>query len=170
MRRGVGVGTGSVGVAVRGLVGRVLSVVAAVAVGLVWCSSAAALPGPPLQTPVATLAAAVSCSPDLASSTKPPVLLVEGTFNETPQQDFGWNFMQVLPRAGYPVCTVALPGRSLGDMQTTVEYVVYAIREIAQRSGRKVSVIGQQSGSVPANLRAAGMARPRAQGPSFHRF
>jgi len=56
--------------------------------------------------------------------------------------------MKILPREGYPVCTVTYRDRGLIDMQVQVEYVVNAIRRVAQRSGRKIAVIGHSQGAA----------------------
>jgi len=126
---------------------------ASVAVGTMLVAAAAlgpgalAAPGPRLQEPQAKLDAALSCSPDLASSTREPVLLVPGT-SATPENDYGWNYLKILPREGYPVCTLTYRERGMVDLQIQVEYVVNAIRRVAQRSGRKVAIIGHSQGAI----------------------
>lgn len=109
-------------------------------------SSSDALPGPRLLEPQAKLDAALNCPPDLSSSNQPPVLLVPGTLG-TVQQNYGSNFLQRLPREGYPVCTVAYPDKGVTDLQVGVEYVAYAIREVARRAQRKIAVIGHSQGA-----------------------
>ena len=103
--------------------------------------------GPPLEIATDVLAAALECGPGLDQATGTPVLLVHGT-SSTPQESFGFGYARVLPPRGHPVCTVRLPERAWGDIQTTTEYVVYAIRQMAARSGRKVSVLGHSQGTV----------------------
>jgi hypothetical protein len=106
--------------------------------------------GPALKTPAATLAAALSCSPDLATSSRTPILLVPGTVS-TGAVAYGWGYQKVLRDQGYPVCMVALPGGGLQDMQTTVEYVVHAVRSMSDVSGKEISVLGHsQGGLLPA--------------------
>ena len=109
-------------------------------------AASAAVPGPPLHEPVSKLAAALKCSADLKSPDKTPVLLVHGT-GATVSEDWGYNYAKILPREGYPVCTVQLPFRAMTDVQLNVEYVVYAIRTMAKRSGGKVSVLGHSQGA-----------------------
>jgi pimeloyl-ACP methyl ester carboxylesterase len=129
----------------------VLASLIGIVVGLVLAPAGQALAGPPLpgpalQTPTAALTAALSCSPDLGSPTHIPVLLVPGT-GATPADDFGTNYLHLLPAWGFPYCTVTLPHYSLTDMQTTVEYVVYAIRWMAAHSHTgKIAVIGHSQG------------------------
>src|SRR5437762_2819475 len=76
-----------------------------------------------------------------------PVLLVHGTF-ATDRENWGFNYALVLPKLGYDVCTVTLPNRSLGDIQVSSEYVVYAIEHMAAASGRKVDVMGHSQGAM----------------------
>lgn len=103
--------------------------------------------GPALATPTATLAAALKCSDDLATAGKTPILLVPGTI-ETAAEAYSWGYQRVLRAKGNPVCTVVLPERGTIDMQTTVEYVVFALRKMNSVSGRKVSAIGHSQGGM----------------------
>lgn len=103
--------------------------------------------GPPLETSTAALQQAVSCTTDINNPTKTPILLVHGTFT-TPAETWSWGYARVLKVKGYPVCTVTLPERALIDMQTSAEYVVYAIRYMYETSGTKISIIGHSQGSV----------------------
>jgi triacylglycerol esterase/lipase EstA (alpha/beta hydrolase family) len=50
---------------------------------------------------------------------------------------------------GYDVCTVELVDLARGDIQASAERTVYAIRTIAERSHRKVQVIGHSEGPLP---------------------
>ncbi|AJE80462.1 putative lipase [Streptomyces albus] len=115
--------------------------------GIQAAPAAAAEPGPELQTPVAVLDQALSCSSDVAHASKTPVLLVHGTFSD-PSETWSWGYQRVLSAEGYPVCTVTLPERATIDMQTTVEYVVHAIRRVNEDSGRKLSIVGHSQGGV----------------------
>lgn len=110
--------------------------------------AAAAVPsGPPLQTPVEVLDAAVQCTPDAA--TRKTVVLVHGT-GFTAEETWSWGHERALPAAGFAVCTVDLPGRSVISIYKQSEYVVHAIRKARALSGQKVSVIGHsQGGSHP---------------------
>src|SRR5437763_8583861 len=91
---------------------------------------------PALDVPQATLAAALHCPATFSHPSHEPVLLVHGTF-ATDQENWGFNYDLVLPKLGYDVCTVTLPNRSLGDIQVSSEYVVYAIEHMAAASGRQ---------------------------------
>lgn len=110
---------------------------------------AGAPPPRPLETPAAALANSLACSSGVEGATRPVVLLVHGTaLNAT--NTFSWNWVPALTRLALPYCTVNLPFDGMGDIQIAAEYVVYALRTIAQRSGQKVQVVGHsQGGMVP---------------------
>jgi pimeloyl-ACP methyl ester carboxylesterase len=124
-----------------------LNLVAAVVVFGMWqpIPSSAAAVGPTLQASEETLAAALKC-PATFSGAREPVLLVHGTAG-TPEA-WSWNYVKVLSAQGYDVCAVALPDFARADMQVSAEYVVYAIRSMAERSHRKVDVIGFSQGPL----------------------
>jgi pimeloyl-ACP methyl ester carboxylesterase len=106
-------------------------------------------PGPALSVPQDKLDAALQCTDDLASAGKPPVLLVPGT-GSNPPHNFGWNWEPALSALGIPWCAVTLPGNALGDIQTSAEYVVNAIRTMYSTAGRRISIIGHsQGGMIP---------------------
>lgn len=118
---------------------------------LAWLPGAAPAradtPGPQLRTPVELLDAAVRCTPD--STSRKTVVLVHGTGFDA-EKTWSWGYERALPAAGFAVCTVDLPGRSLISIYEQSEYVVYAIRKARALSGQKVSVIGHsQGGSHP---------------------
>lgn len=131
---------------------RLVAVAIAVAVGClsVFPSSSQAVvdpaPGPQLQESPANLRSSLWCSEAVKTSAKAPVLLVHGTA-ATPAEDFTGNLSLYLPRAGYPVCTVTIPRRSMTDVQVNVEYVVHAIRAVSARSGGKIDVIAHSQGA-----------------------
>lgn len=102
--------------------------------------------GPVLREDRSDLRAALSCTPDVATSSKRAVLLVHGT-GAKPEEDFGVNLALHLPRHGYPVCMVTIPDRAVNDLQVNVEYVVWAIRWMYARSDKKVAVIGHSQGA-----------------------
>lgn len=119
------------------------------AIGAVLGPLGGATPAPAAEEPALSvapdlLAAALVC-PDFTGA--PPVLLVHGT--ATNSADTWAPAMQpALGRDGYDVCTVDLPGRALGDIQVSAEYVVHAIRHISTATGRKVAVVGHSQGSL----------------------
>ncbi len=103
---------------------------------------------PKLQNDVATLEAALQCSP-FENPQRPPILLVHGTFTAGWEQ-YEWSYIPVLRELGYDVCTTTYPDRGLGDQQISAEYVVHALRRMHTMSGRRVAVIGHSQGvAVP---------------------
>jgi triacylglycerol esterase/lipase EstA (alpha/beta hydrolase family) len=112
-------------------------------------ASAKRSPGPRLETPVTALRQALSCRGSLAGAKRDPVLLIHGTFADS-DINWSWNYKKALPSRGRAACTIDLPGRSAGDIQPSTEYVVYAIRRMARRSGRKIAIIGHSQGGLEA--------------------
>lgn len=124
-----------------------MAVLSLVAFGASAAPALAAEAGPPLETPTATLQQSVSCTADLGSADKTPILLVHGTFTNS-AETWNWGYERVFAEQGHPVCTVKLPERATIDLQTTVEYVVHAIRHANEESGREIAVIGHSQGGV----------------------
>lgn len=108
-------------------------------------AGAAAARGPGLQTPTDVLARALSCPTPLSNQNE-PVLLVHGTAETG--QSWSWNYVKALPSLGHSVCTVTLPDFGREDIQILTEYVVYAIRTMAERSHRRVDAIGFSQGPM----------------------
>jgi hypothetical protein len=105
-------------------------------------------PGPALSPSPAALAAALKCTGTIGNAAGPtPVLFVPAT-GVTPEQNYDWNWKPALQRLGVPFCTIELPQKSLGDVQTAGEYVTSAIREVHRRAGRRISIIGHSQGGM----------------------
>lgn len=119
----------------------------ALGAAVVVASPARAAPGPAVEVPEAELRAALECPDPMDDPARDPLLLVHGTFTN-PWEHWSWNWQKAKTAAGWDVCTVELPNRSLGDMQVQAEYVVFAIREIAARSGDSVDVMGHSQGAL----------------------
>ncbi|WP_026360459.1 esterase/lipase family protein [Amycolatopsis nigrescens] len=118
----------------------------AAAFGLATAPATAA-EGPPLETPKSQLEAALHCDAAIDNATTNPVLFVPGTTAEG-GENFAWNYVTVLREKGVPACWVNYPYRGWRDMQTSSEYIVHAIRTMAERSGHKVSTIGHSQGGL----------------------
>ena len=101
-----------------------------------------------LTEPAAQLERALECDGG-PSGGRPVVILVHGT-GSTPEESFSFGYARALPKLGFGVCTVRLPDRGLGDMQRAMQYVVHAVREVARRSGRSVSLVGHSQGAALA--------------------
>jgi triacylglycerol esterase/lipase EstA (alpha/beta hydrolase family) len=124
------------------------AVAAALSVVLLGPGTTASAAGdPPLTTPVATLAAAMSCPSTFSHPSHEPVLLVHGT-GMTAEETWSWGYQQALTGAGFDVCTVDLPDYALDDIQISSEYVVYAIEQIHAETGKKVEVVGHSQGNL----------------------
>jgi len=115
-------------------------------------SSAAA--GPALLTSSAARSSALTCHGILDDAARPPVLLVPGTA-VTPEENWAPTYLPVLLDRGHAVCTVRLPDFATKDVQANAEYVVTAIRTMAARSSRRISIIGHSQGTLlsPVALR-----------------
>jgi hypothetical protein len=109
-------------------------------------AGAAAESGPPLDVPPAALAAALQCHGDLGAGPT-PVLLVPGT-TLTAGVNYSWNYEPAFTRAGRSWCAVTVPDHGMSDVQVAGEYIVYALRTMYARAGRKVSVLGYSQGGM----------------------
>lgn len=112
-------------------------------------STKAAASEPAITVPVASLRAAMHCRGRLADARKDPVLLIPGTFGWG-AINWGWNYQKLLPKLGWPACTVDMPAHGAGDIQVGSQYVVYAIRTMVHKSGRDVALIGHSQGGLEA--------------------
>jgi triacylglycerol lipase len=132
--------------------GRVRRLIGALAVAVLASlvatgSAGAADTGAALTEPPAALAAALECHGVLSGAARTPVILVHGA-GSSPEESFSSGYVPALRRLGFPVCTVRLPEHGLADMQRSIQYVVHAVRDVAQRSGRQVSLVGHSIGAV----------------------
>ncbi|MBV8429516.1 MAG: hypothetical protein JO244_00010 [Solirubrobacterales bacterium] len=106
-------------------------------------------PGPGLSVPASQLQSALSCTTGIQGDGRNPILLVPGT-NLDPGPNYSWNYERAFTALHWPYCTITLPYHTMGDIQTAGEYIVYALRSMAQMSGHKVDVLGySQGGMVP---------------------
>jgi hypothetical protein len=104
-------------------------------------------PGPPLDVPAAALAQSLSCTDNLASDPREPVLLVSGT-TLTPADNFSWTYEPALAALQRPYCALTLPGHEMSDIQVAGEYVVGALRTMHARTARKVEYVGFSQGGM----------------------
>lgn len=102
---------------------------------------------PVLEQPVASLRDSLVCHTPLTGLRRDPLLLIPGT-TLTPEANYHWNYIPALDALGWPYCTVELPLRAMGDIQTAAEHVVYAVREMHRQSGRKVQILGYSQGGM----------------------
>ncbi|KAJ8292101.1 Lipase B [Rhodotorula toruloides] len=79
------------------------------------------------------------------------VLLVHGTGSTGPETWDNGPYIKLLPSAGpgFDVCEITLPGRSLGDVQTTSEYIAFAIQHLtAQSQTGKIGIVSHSQGGL----------------------
>jgi len=75
------------------------------------------------------------------------VLLNPGT-STTPTENFGWNWEPALDMLGIPWCAYTAPNQTLGPIDVSGEYLVYAIRTIYGLAGRRIAIIGHSQGGM----------------------
>jgi triacylglycerol lipase len=101
--------------------------------------------GPPLTIDPAKLDAAFHCTGDITNSPSEPIMLSAGTLST------GTSLYGFLKRAfdayGHPVCWVDYPDLTTADVQDSVQYLVYGIRQMAGVAG-PVSVYGISQGAL----------------------
>jgi hypothetical protein len=123
-------------------------IVSAVALVLSAAPASAAVAGPRLTVPRADLEAAFECPIDPRNARRTPLMFVTGT---GASGDQGYLIGQAAFEAyGHPVCYVNFPDFTTADIQTSVEYLVYALRKEFRLAGRRVAVFGiSQGGLLP---------------------
>lgn len=99
-------------------------------------------PGPPL-----TQQARITCSPGVDGAARTPVLLNPAT-GVTVAENFDWNWVRALDAQGIPWCKYDAPAHTLGDIQTSGELLVSAIRQVAGRAGRPIAILGHSQGGM----------------------
>lgn len=102
---------------------------------------------PPLQTPSDMLAKGLSCpTVSKLSDLKNPILLQPGT-GLSGNQSFEFGYAKIAPTLGFEPCIVATTDNLLGDAQTSVEYLIYATRQVSQYApGGKVPIFSWSLG------------------------
>lgn len=123
------------------------------AISLCACGSSDAVsptagPGPRLSIGEAQVEAMTRCFPATAPRAQDDVvLLVPGTGENSDLTWFG-TYAAALQALGYEVCTLDLPDRLLDDIQTSAEFVVFAIRKLARERGAGVDLIAHSQGGL----------------------
>jgi len=102
---------------------------------------------PRLGVPAATLRSALFCQESVTRAARTPVLLVTGTgFDGSEAWPDGLQIS--LRRDDVPSCYVNFPRHATADIQVSVQYVVYAIRQMRKRSRRDIAVYGISQGAL----------------------
>lgn len=106
---------------------------------------------PRLDVGASKLRSALFCQQSVTRAARTPVLLVTGTgFDGSEAWPDGLQIS--LHRDGVPSCYANLPRHTTADIQVSVQYVVYAIRQMRKRSGRDIAVYGISQGSLLARF------------------
>jgi hypothetical protein len=104
-------------------------------------------PGPPLTVPVAQLRASLVCEPSVRNAKVEPVLLNPAT-GVTAAQNYSWNWEPALDKLGIPWCAYTAPHSTLDNIETSGEYIVYAIRTMYAQAHRKIAILGHSQGGM----------------------
>ncbi len=103
--------------------------------------------GPPLSVPLSKLKAGLKCQRSVSNAKAEPVLLSPGT-GFTATQNFSWNWEPALNKLGIPWCAYTAPYSALGNIETSGEYLVYAIRTVYGLAHRRIAVMGHSQGGM----------------------
>jgi hypothetical protein len=104
-------------------------------------------PGPPLSVPLSALRASLYCEPSVTDAKVEPVLLNPAT-GVTAAQNYSWNWEPALNMLGIPWCAYTAPYSTLGNIETSGEYLVYAIRTMYAMAHRKITIMGHSQGGM----------------------
>lgn len=104
-------------------------------------------PGPKLTVPAATLKAALQCNGDFKHSKLQPILLNPAT-GVTVDENYSWNYEPAFTAQKRPWCAIHMPSHTLGDIQVSGEYLVYAIRTMRAKSTRDIAIMGHSQGGM----------------------
>jgi hypothetical protein len=95
----------------------------------------------------AKLRASLHCQTSVRDASRTPILLVTGTGIDG-SEAWPTGLQRSLTAAGRPSCFVDFPEHTTGDMQVSVQYLVYAIRATAKRAQRKIAIYGVSQGGL----------------------
>ncbi len=149
----------------------------AAAVSLV-SAAPTALKDPAYRFPTATMQAAITCPSGIKKAKGGIVLLVHGTGSTGPESWGSGPYVEILPKldAGYDVCWINLPSRSMVDIADSGEYVAYAIKYLAPQSATgKVKIVSHSQGGPDTQFALAFFPSTRnfvshfvGNSPDFH--
>jgi pimeloyl-ACP methyl ester carboxylesterase len=104
-------------------------------------------PGPRLTVPAVALRASLTCEATVRHAKVEPVLLNPAT-GSTAEQNYGPTWEPALNKLGIPWCAYTAPYHTLGDIQTSGQYLVYAIRTVHALAGRRIALMGHSQGGM----------------------
>lgn len=103
-------------------------------------------PGPRLTVPAATLDASLDCHGNPRTGPRP--ILLNPATSVTPEENYSWNWAPLFAEAGRYYCYVTMPFHTFGDIQTSGEYLVHAIRTMYRTTGRRIAILGHSQGGM----------------------
>jgi hypothetical protein len=134
--------------------GKLVLAIAVGVAGLALAAPASASPRrhaykePPVVIPKTELEAAFHCHGTVEGSSTEPILFVTGTGASGEE---GYLIGKgAFDAFGHPVCDVDFPDFTTADIQVSVQYLVYAIRQESRMAGRPIAIFGiSQGGLLP---------------------
>jgi hypothetical protein len=135
---------------------RVGAIAAAVCLTALWSAAPAfakrpfaplGQPGPALSVPKSKLKASLKCQHSVQNAKVEPVLLNPAT-GVTAKENFSWNWEPALDKLRIPWCAYTAPYETLGNIETSGEYLVYAIRHVYGMAHRRIAVLGHSQGGM----------------------
>jgi hypothetical protein len=104
-------------------------------------------PGPPLGVPLSQLQASLSCEPSVNDARLEPVLLNPAT-GVTGEQELLLELGTGAREVGHPWCVYTAPYHTLGDIPSSGQYLVYAIRTMYAMAHQKIAIMGHSQGGM----------------------
>jgi pimeloyl-ACP methyl ester carboxylesterase len=104
-------------------------------------------PGPPLTVPLVQLQGSLKCEPGVQNARVEPVLLNPAT-GVTATQNYSWNWEPALDKLGIPWCAYTAPHSTLDNIETSGEYLAFAIRTMHALAHRRIAIMGHSQGGM----------------------
>jgi hypothetical protein len=117
---------------------------------IIFLAPAPASAAPRQTVPTPQLASALHCQGEVSRADQ-AVLLVPGTGSDGSYL-FPQGFQVELSASGVPSCYLDIPGHTLDDMQVSVQYVVFALRQMADHVPHHLTIYGFSQGGVLARM------------------
>lgn len=89
----------------------------------------------------------MKCSGNFGPNAGRAVLMIPAA-TMTADSELSWTYIPSLEKLDIPWCTVDLPFKHTGDLQTASEYVTYAIRKMHETTDTKLAVIAFSQGGA----------------------
>jgi hypothetical protein len=105
---------------------------------------------PKLTVAPKKLAAALKCTEGIDHATRTPLMLVTGT-GVSGDEAYAIG-KPAFDLDGAPVCYVNFPNHTTADIQVSVQYLVFGLREMRRRAGRDVAMFGISQGGLLARV------------------